>query len=169
MVSALQLTRKLGASRIAGTTRKPRRMALLESAGASEVFLDDGDVAGKIEAGGRGGFDKILELVGTTMLRDSLRCARAGGTVCMTGIQGGRWDFGQFTPMADLPNRVRLCAYGGRPADFHAMPWEELVKDVEEARIKMQIRVFHLEEFQEVHEILEAGGGECKLAVSVAQ
>jgi len=87
----------------------------------------------------------------------------------MTGIQGGQWNLGQFTPMADLPSRVRLCAYGGRPADFHAMPWEELVKDVEEGRIKVQIQVFRLEDIQGIHEILERGGGGCKMVVPVAR
>jgi len=63
---ALQLAQKFGAGHIAGTTRNLNRVALLESAGATEVLVDDGDVAGKIETSGRGGFDKVLELVGTT-------------------------------------------------------------------------------------------------------
>jgi NADPH:quinone reductase-like Zn-dependent oxidoreductase len=34
------------------------------------------------------GVDKVLELVGTTTLEDSLQFAKQGGVVCMSGIVG---------------------------------------------------------------------------------
>lgn len=67
-----------------------------------------------------------------------------------------------------IPNRVRLCGYGGGQEDFHNMPWEELVKDVDEGRIKIPFREFSMEDIQRVHEIMESGGGEAKMAVVVA-
>jgi NADPH:quinone reductase-like Zn-dependent oxidoreductase len=45
------------------------------------------------------GVDKVLELIGTTTLEDSLHCAREGGVVCMTGIVGNQWAFESFAPM----------------------------------------------------------------------
>ena len=47
------------------------------------MFIDTGSIAK--EAKEAGGFDKILELVGTTTLEDSLQCANENGIVCMTG------------------------------------------------------------------------------------
>lgn len=107
---ALQLARTLGATRVAGTTRNGAREQMLRDCGADEVFMDSGEISDQVAQSPKGRFDKVLELNGATSLRDSLRCAVAKGTVCMTGIQGGSWEIDQFYPMADLPNRVRLCA-----------------------------------------------------------
>ncbi|KAH8894203.1 putative zinc-binding oxidoreductase [Thozetella sp. PMI_491] len=165
---AIQLSKKLGASRVAGTSRSPAREDLLRTAGADEVFIDDGKIADKVAASDQGKFDKVLELVGTTTLLDSVLCVRPAGTVCMTGIQGGEWELpGKFSPMAALPNRVRLCVYGGGPADFHAMPWEELVKDADEGRLQVPVTAFRLDEIQKIHEILESGGGGSKMVVVI--
>ncbi|KAK8058242.1 hypothetical protein PG994_008690 [Apiospora phragmitis] len=85
----------------------------------------------------------------------------------MTGIQGGSWELDQFYPISDLPNRVRLCAYSGGPEDFHAMPFEQIVKDVEEDRVKVPVQQYRLDEIQEVHLTLELGGGGAKMVVVV--
>ncbi|KAI1384349.1 putative zinc-binding oxidoreductase [Hypoxylon trugodes] len=165
---ALQLARKIGASRIGGTTRNPEREKLLRDSGADEVFIDKGEIANDVAQTSKGGFDKILELTGTTTLRDSLKCAAPKGTVCMTGIQGGSWELEKFIPMGDLPNRVRLCAYGGGPNDLMALPWEELIRDIEDGKIKIPVREFKLDDIRKVHEILESGGGGAKMVVVVA-
>ncbi|KAJ9136649.1 Zinc-binding dehydrogenase [Pleurostoma richardsiae] len=169
---ALQLLRRLGASRIAGTTRKVERAEVLRAAGADEVFLDDGGtIAAQVAGSGGGRFDRVLELVGTTTLRDSMRCLRTGGICCMVGIQGGQWAMDGFEPMADLPDRTKLCAYGGGPDDFRAMPWEELVREADEGTIQIPVSVFKFEEaeVQKIHELMESGGGGAKMVVSVAE
>ena len=67
-------------------------MKLLREAGADEVLIDDGVLASKVRQAYPEGVDRVLELIGTTTLLDSLQCARAGGVVCMTGILGGEWE-----------------------------------------------------------------------------
>ncbi|ORY57780.1 putative zinc-binding oxidoreductase [Pseudomassariella vexata] len=166
---ALQLAHKIGASRIAGTTRSAARVQMLYDNGADEVFVDGGEIASQVTQSPKGASNKVLELTGPTTLKDSLRCTIQKGTVCMTGVQGGSWKFDQFMPFGDLPNRVRLCIYGGGPEDFMLMPWEELVKDVEAGRVKIPVRTFKLEDIQEIHDILEKGGGCAKMAVVVAE
>ncbi|KAK7967681.1 uncharacterized protein PG986_001958 [Apiospora aurea] len=165
---ALQLARTLGATRIAGTTRNAAREQMLRDSGADEVFVDHGEIADQVAQGPKSGFDKVLELNGATTLRDSLKCTVPKGTVCMTGIQSGSWELDQFYPISDLPNRVRLCAYGGGPEDFHEMPFEQIVKDVEEGKVKIPVKQFKLDEIQEVHRILESGGGGAKMVVVVS-
>ncbi|KAH9903838.1 putative zinc-binding oxidoreductase [Xylariomycetidae sp. FL2044] len=164
---ALQLPRKLDASRVGGTTRNPERNQLLQEYGADEVFVDNGEIAQDVVRRERGGFDKVLELVGTTTLRDSARCLVPKDTILMSGIQGEQWELEKFSPMTDLPNRVRLTCYGGGPDDFQEMPWEELVKDVEKGNVKMPVREFKLDEIRQVHEILESGGGGAKMVVVI--
>ncbi|KAI0127040.1 putative zinc-binding oxidoreductase [Xylariales sp. AK1849] len=166
---AIALARSMGATRIAASTRSANREQMLRDNGADEIFVDDGEIADQVKKSPRGGFDKVLELVGTTTLRDSLKCTVEKGTLCMTGIQGGSWVLDNLTPLEDLPNRVRLCSYGGGPEDFMAMPWESLVGDIEAGRVKIPIKEFKLEEIQKVHEILEHGGGGAKIVVVVAE
>jgi hypothetical protein len=74
-------------------------------------------------------------------------------------------------PMADLPDRTKLCAYGGGPDDFRAMPWEELVREADEGTIQIPVSVFKFEEaeVQKIHELMESGGGGAKMVVSVAE
>ena len=164
---ALQfLKAKFGVSRVGATTRQPSREGMLKGAGADEVFIDNGSIAEDVAKSQGGKYDKCLELTGTTTMMDSAACLKPKGTLCMTGIQGGQWELERFSPMA-IPNRVRVCGYGGGPADFHAMPWEELVKDVDEGRINIPCKEFKMEDIQKIHEIMESGGGGAKMAVVV--
>ncbi|KAI2618935.1 putative zinc-binding oxidoreductase [Hypomontagnella submonticulosa] len=165
---ALQLARKIGASRIGATTRQAAREKMLRDNGADEVFIDGGEIADVLTKSTKGGFDKVLELTGTTTVLDSIKCAVPRGVVCMTGIQGGSWELDKFSPFSALPNRVRLCAYGGGPQDLMALPLEELIRDIESEKIKIPVREFRLEDIRRVHEILESGGGGAKMVVVVA-
>ena len=72
---------------VAGTTRNSNQATaeLMKKSGVEEVIIDDGHVAEKVKGHK---FDKVLELVGTTTLEDSLQCVVDGGIACMTGIVG---------------------------------------------------------------------------------
>ena len=48
------------------------------------------------------------------------------------------------------------------------MPFEQIVKDAEEGRVKIPVKQFKLNEIQEVHRILESGGGGAKMIVVVS-
>ena len=99
---------------VASTTRNPDRVDLLRSCGADKVFVDGGSIEKEVRKTYPRGVDKVLELIGTTTLEDSLRCAREGGIVCMTGIVGNAWAFEQFAPMEKIPTAVCLTSYAGR-------------------------------------------------------
>ena len=73
---------------VAATTRRPDREKLLHGNGVDQVFIDTGSIAEQVKLVCPGGFDKVLELVGTTTLLDSLQCAKQRGIVCMTGMVG---------------------------------------------------------------------------------
>ena len=105
-LAAAAIARNQGAY-VASTTRNPERATLLRQSGADQVFIDTGSIAVQVKEVCPGGFDKVLELVGTTTLKDSLHCARQGGIVCATGIVGNKWSFDDFAPMEAIP---LLCA-----------------------------------------------------------
>lgn len=150
-----------GAS-VASTTRNPDRSRLLRHSGADRVFIDSGAIANDVRKVFPDGFDKVLELVGTTTLKDSLRCAKQGGIVCMTGIVGNKWSFDVFAPMEAIPTAVCLTTYAGESADFMRTPLQELVEKIAAGTLHVQIgKVFHLDEIVEAHRMMEenkAGG-----------
>jgi NADPH:quinone reductase-like Zn-dependent oxidoreductase len=147
---------------VASTTRNPDRAELLRNSGADQIFVDSGSIAEQVkEVSGRG-VDKVLELIGTATLLDSLRCARQGGIVCMTGIVGNKWSFDDFAPMEAIPTAVCLTSYAGESEDFMHTPLQQLIEQVAAGTLHVQIgKTFHLDDIVEAHRCMEenkAGG-----------
>jgi NADPH:quinone reductase-like Zn-dependent oxidoreductase len=115
---------------VAATTRNPDREKLLRASGVDQVFIDTGSIAEQVKEVCPRGVDKVLELVGTTTLKDSLRCAKQRGIVCMTGIVGNKWSFDNFAPMEAIPTAVSLTTYAGESEDFMRTPIEDLVEQI---------------------------------------
>jgi NADPH:quinone reductase-like Zn-dependent oxidoreductase len=160
-LAAAAIARNSGAH-VASTTRNPDRAKLLRSSGADEVIVDTGSIAGEVQRRYPGGVDKVLEMIGTTTLEDSLRCPNQGGIVCMTGIVGNKWSFDQFAPMDVIPTGVCLTVYAGESEDFMRTPLNELARQIEAGTLHIQVgKTFHLDEIVEAHRLMEenkAGG-----------
>src|SRR6267154_3651449 len=141
---------------VASTTRNSSREKLLRESGAEQVFIDTGSIAEQVKEVCSGGVDKVLELVGTTTLKDSLRCAKQGGIVCMTGMVGNKWSFDNFSPMEAIPTAVSLTTYAGESEDFMLTPLEKLVEQIAVGTLPIQIgRTFRLDEIVEAHRCTE--------------
>ena len=160
-LAAAALAKRHGAV-VAATTRKPEREMLLRKSGVDQVFIDNGMIAEQVKVVFPRGVDKILELVGTTTLRDSLRCAKQHGIVCMTGMVGNNWSFDKFSPMEVIPTAVSLTTYDGGAEDFMLTPLEELVEKIAAGQLPVQVgKVFKLEQIVDAHHCMEnstAGG-----------
>lgn len=147
---------------VVGTTRRADREGLLKANGVDRVVIDTGSIAEQVREMEPEGFDKVLELVGTTTLEDSLRCVKPGGLVCMTGMVGNKWTIDNFSPWAAIPTAVGLTTYAGDSGDFMTTPLEELVKQIETGTMHVQVgRTFRLDEIVEAHRCMEeskAGG-----------
>ena len=147
---------------VAATTRNPGREQLLRASGVDQVFIDTGSIAQQVKEVCPGGVDKVLELVGTTTLKDSLRCAKQRGIVCMTGIVGNKWSFENFAPMEAIPTAVSLTTYAGESDDFMRTPLQELVDQIAAGTLHVQVgKTFHLDDIVEAHRCMEenkAGG-----------
>ena len=160
-LAAAVLAKQQGAI-VAATTRKADREAMLKDNGADHVFIDSGEIADDVRRVFPDGVDKVLELVGTTTLLDSLRCAARLGSVCMTGMVGNAWELEQFSPMDAIPPTVNLTTYSGGSRDFIESPLQMVVNEVERNRMTPKIgRVFQLDDIVEAHRCLEdnAAGG----------
>ncbi|PWY92159.1 quinone reductase [Aspergillus heteromorphus CBS 117.55] len=171
-LAAAAIAKGMGAV-VGATTRRSDREGLLREVGAQEVWIDDGEIARQIgDAGERDGdggsyfYDKVLELVGTVTLRDSLRCVRPGGVVSMAGIVGNEWLLEKVNPMELIPNETKLTRYGGTEDIFVEMPFGELVRQVEDGSLKVKVgRVFQIEDIVEAHQCMEDNAAEGKIVV----
>jgi NADPH:quinone reductase-like Zn-dependent oxidoreductase len=160
-MAAAAIAKRQGAS-VAATTRQVGRESLLRENGVDQIFIDTGSIAAQVKEVCPRGVDKVLELVGTTTLQDSLHCAKPHGIVCMTGIVGNQWSFQQFSPMEAIPTAVSLTTYAGEAEDFMLTPLDDLVQQIEAGLLPIRIgKTFHLDEILEAHRCMEeniAGG-----------
>ena len=166
-LAAAAIAKNFGAH-VSSTTRNPDRIAMLRSSGADEVFQDDGAIAEDVRRAYPKGVDKVLELIGTTTLEDSLHCAREGGVVCMTGIVGNKWAFENFAPMEKIPTAVCLTSYAGESADFMSTPLEKLAQQIAAGTLRVQIgRVFQIDQIVEAHRLMEENKAGGKIVILV--
>ncbi len=164
-LAAAVLAKNQGAT-VAATTRKADRESMLKDNGADYVFIDTGEIAGDVRRLFPDGVDKVLELVGTTTLLDSLQTAARFGSVCMTGMVGNAWEFDRFSPMDAIPSTVKLTTYAGGSQDFIDTPLQAVVSEVERGRMTPKIgRVFRLDDIAEAHRCMEGDGAGGKIVV----
>ena len=151
---------------VISTTRNPNSRALLETAGATHVIVDDGAIAGKVRDLIPGGVDGAVELVGVNVMRDTLQSVRTGGTVCFTGMLSDQWTIPEFYPMDWLPNGVRLTAYSGEASDLAPEELQGFLDAVATGASRVPLgRVYRLDEIQEAHRDMESGAAGGKLVV----
>ncbi|MDW4500310.1 zinc-binding alcohol dehydrogenase family protein [Sulfitobacter sp. D35] len=160
-LTAAILAKQTGLHVIATSRRDDRREMLLKN-GADEVVIDTGAIAPAVRERHPKGVDRVLELVGTTTLLDSLHCAAPGGSVCMTGMVGNAWEFERFSPMDAIPTAVNLTTYSGGAGDFLSTPLQQVVDAVEAGVFAPPIGMsFSIDEIVAAHRAMEdntAGG-----------
>ena len=171
--AAVNVAAEYGAAVIA-TSRQPGRADLLRALGATEVLIDDGHLADQIRELGTV-VDCVFDLVGNSVLRDSLRIARPRGRVCQLGFLGGLEPVAGFDPIADLPTSVQLSFYGSAfvlgTEDFPLaeIPLAEMITKAEAGRYRAKpVRVFGFDQIVEAHRAMEHGTAAGKMVVAVS-
>jgi NADPH:quinone reductase-like Zn-dependent oxidoreductase len=157
----------LASATVVATTRRPERTAALREIGAAEVFIDDGLLAERV-----GPVDAVVDLVGNSALRDSLRCVRAGGRLVQVGFLGGLAPIEAFNPLVDLPTGVHLSFYASAfvlgTADYplSEIPLKEIYDRVASGQLKAApVRTFGVDEIVTAHRLMESGDAGGKLVV----
>jgi len=164
---AAQLAKHLGLT-VISTTRNPAKADRVRASGADHVLIDDGTLASAVRELFPQGVDRVLELIGTTTLRDSLQAAARQGVVCMTGIVGNAWAFPEFAPMEAIPSTVRLTVYTGEASDLLIAPLSWFADEVAAGRQSALLdRTFALTELVEAHRYMEANAATGKVVVLV--
>ncbi|MER6303664.1 zinc-binding dehydrogenase [Kitasatospora sp. NPDC001539] len=160
-------------ARVLATTRNPAHTALLKELGAEDVLVDDGHLAAQVDKA-TAPVDAVFDLVGNSVLRDSLATVRPRGRVCQLGFLGGFEPVRDFDPIADLPTGVQLSFFGsafvlGTPEfPLAEVPLQAIYAKVESGAFRARpVRVFRFDEIVEAHRVMEAGGALGKMAVTV--
>ena len=156
-LSAATIAKSLGAT-VLSTTRSADRAGQLRAVGVDHPIVDDGTIAEKVRELIPHGVDTALELVGCSVLADTLRTVRRHGTVCFTGALAGQWTIPEFTPFM-IPNGVRLTSYAGEAADLSADVFARQLRAIAEGRLKAPVaKVYHgLEQVRDAQADLESG------------
>jgi NADPH:quinone reductase-like Zn-dependent oxidoreductase len=167
-LAAAAIAKAMGV-RVFSTTRRAERREFLIESGAEEVIIDgpEGRIAETVQRTVMpSGFDKVLELVGVTTLLDSLKCAKVGGAVIMTGMVGGQSTLDSFSPMEAIPTGVFLTIYAGDSNEFMATPLRELVQQMKAGTLHLPVaKTFKLEEIVQAHELMESNEAAGKIVL----
>ena len=162
---ALEMAKNAGL-KVISTTRSEAKIDFLNKLGATDVIVDQVQIAGEIRKRYPQGVDRVLELIGASTLLDSLKTVRRGGIVCMTGILGGKWELERFAPMDAIPTAVKLTAYAGEATDLTSHALQRFLDIVERGEIKVPVaRTFPFAELQEAHRLMDSNQGNGKIVV----
>jgi NADPH:quinone reductase-like Zn-dependent oxidoreductase len=163
-LAAIALARRAKLT-VHATTRNPARAAFLQSQGA-EPIIDTGSIKDEILARIPAGIDRVLDLVGTKTLADSLACLALHGIGCIAGGLGDEWAFPNFAPSAIIPAGSYLTCYGSRVDVMQQMPWEDLLADIEAGSLTIPLGpTFQLNQIVEAHRFMETNQSPGKLVV----
>ncbi len=153
--------------RVLATSRSVAKADVLKEAGADEVLIDVGSLIEQVRRLHPDGVDRVLELIGTKTLLDSLQCARPGGVVCMTGILGGSWTLDRFRPMDDVPTAVKLTSYAGQAGDITAEVLASYIEKVEDGALSIpRGPLFPFDELRGAHALMDDDKANGKIVVT---
>lgn len=131
----------------------------LESPRLSERLADKGQI------------DAVLDLVGNSVVLDSLRIVRRGGKVCLAGWLGGLDPIPDFNPLLQMASGVYLTFFGsfvfGSPQfPVSDVPLQAIAADVAAGRYQAKpSRIFRFDEVREAHRVMEANDAKGKMVV----
>ncbi len=162
-----QLAKLMGLT-VISTTRNMDKSEFLKANGTDHVVIDGGSISKEVRNLFPDGVDKVLELIGTRTLKDSLKCIAPKGMVCMTGILGNEWTMKEFTPMGDIPSLGRLTVYMGDSENLNKERLQSFIDQVAAGNVNLNIdKVFRLEDIVEAHAYMEGNKAKGKLVVEI--
>ena len=155
---------------VLATTRNPERLALLESLGCHTGLIDRPELSQEVRRLYPDGIDAVMDIVGNTSLKDSLKMVKKGGSVCNAGFLGGG-DSMSFNPLTDMPSSVNLNFFasfmlGSKDFPLTDIPMQEIVDRVSRGEyLAKPAHVFQFDEISKAHEMMESNSAIGKIVV----
>jgi NADPH:quinone reductase-like Zn-dependent oxidoreductase len=115
--------------------------------------------------------DAVLDLVGNSVVLDSLAMLRRGGRSCLAGWLGGLDPIPDFNPLLQMASGVYLTFFGsfvfgtlGFP--LSDVPLQQIAADAAAGRLDVKpARIFGFDEIREAHRAMEANQAGGKMVV----
>jgi len=166
--AALKMARNAGL-RVIATTRNREHFSRLEKLGAERCEIERRDLSKHIDEARK--IDAVLDLVGNSVMLDSLAMLRRGGRSCLAGWLGGLAPIPDFNPLLQMASGVYLTFFGsfvfGTPGfPLSDVPLQEIAADAAAGRLDVKpVRIFRFEEIHEAHRVMEAHEAVGKMVV----
>jgi NADPH:quinone reductase len=168
--AALKMAANAGV-RVIATTRDRNRFPMLETLGAERCEVEQPDLAKHIAEAKN--IHRVLNLVGNSVLLDSLAMLRRGGRSCLAGFLGGLAPVPDFNPLLQMSSGVHFSFFGsfvfGTPGfPLSDVPLQQIAADAAAGRLDVKpARIFGFEEIHEAHRVMEANEARGKMVVLV--
>jgi NADPH:quinone reductase len=160
-------------ARVIATTRSRDRFSKLEALGARHAVLEGPELSRRVRERHPDGVDAVLDLVGNSVVLDSLLTVRRGGRVCEAGWLGGLAPIASFNPILQVPSGVHFSLFGsfvfGMPQfPLSEVPLQTIVDRVAAGTYKAKpVRVYRFSEIQDAHRLMESNKANGKIVVSL--
>jgi NADPH:quinone reductase-like Zn-dependent oxidoreductase len=155
--------------RVIATTRDRDRWPVLARLGAERCEIERRDLSKHIAEAKK--IDAVLDLVGNSVMLDSLTMLRRGGRSCLAGWLGGLDPIPDFNPLLQMASGVYLTFFGsfvfGTPGfPLSDVPLQQIAADAAAGRLDVSpTRVFRFEDIREAHRVMEASEAGGKMVV----
>ncbi|MGA7327636.1 MAG: zinc-binding dehydrogenase [Rhodomicrobium sp.] len=157
------------AAQVIATSRNPDRFPMLEKLGAGRCEIERRDLSKHISEAKK--IDAVLNLVGNSVMLDSLAMLRRGGRSCLAGWLGGLDPIPDFNPLLQMPSGVYLTFFGSfvfgtKGFPLSDVPLQKIAEDVVAGRLDAKpARIFGFDEIREAHRVMEANEAPGKMVV----
>lgn len=165
--AAVKLAVNAGAI-VTATTRKSERFPQLLALGASSVEVERPDMVQELKTKR---FDAVLNLVGNSVLLESLTAVRRGGMLCQAGWLGGLEPIPDFNPMVQMASGVHFSLFHSKvlgTAEFplSEVPLQDIIHHIEKGDwVAKPSQVFEFDSIREAHAMLDSGKANGKMVV----
>jgi NADPH:quinone reductase-like Zn-dependent oxidoreductase len=157
--------------KVIATTRQRERFPNLEALGVSRCEIEGPDLSKRLPETGK--LDRVLDLVGNSVIVDSLSMLPRYGRACIAGWLGGLAPIKDFNPLAQMNSGVYLTFFAafhfGLPSfPLSDVPLQLIAEKAASGRFKAKpARVFKFEQIREAHRVMEANEAGGKMVVEI--
>jgi NADPH2:quinone reductase len=161
-------------AKVTATTRNESKFKELYELGVDKVVQEKNDLGkslGLEKVDPVGKFDKCLNLVGNSVLLETLWLIKRHGRYCHAGWLGGLTPVKDFDPLLQMAPGVHFSLfaspYWGIPEwPTSEVPLREIVTNIADGKFNAKpARVFKFDEIQEAHRVMEAAEAGGKLVI----
>ncbi len=147
---------------VTATSRRRERFPQIEAMGVHTAKLESPHLAPETIAAGSK-FDAVLNLVGNSVLIESMTIVRRGGRLCQAGWLGGLEPIVDFDPMTQMATGIHFSLFhskvlGTPEFPLSDVPLRDIVRHVEKGDwVSKPSHVYDFADIREAHRMLDSG------------